>query len=1391
MFKPNRGRKRCGLLLEILEDRTLPNIVPVLTLPATSFTVVKTATLTVVASATDKDSGEILNFSLVNAPAGVSISSKQIASSKGSAATGTLTWNPPPTEDQGPASYTFTVVVTDNGSPVKSASQTITVTTLAAGLVGNDLWIIGTSLNQGTATNPGNDTVSVSATNSANTVSVNVNGATSNFTIPAGGRILAKLFAGNDSFTLNEGTGTQPIAPALFVDEGTGTNNLIINGTAGPDSFSITGTTVSLAGAGTLTYANVQTLAVNGLGGNDTFAMTGINLSTATTLDGGADTNSFSGTFSSGFTGSLTLANMQTATLSVTGGLTAGSTITGTNFTGVNVDTLAGTLLASGGSITNATIGSITSTGLLEATETSAGSAGVLSYSTIGSVAGTVLAGSIVHTNIGSIAPGGKVKAAGQGTTTNVSIGTLGGSFIAPEDSNAGSGVMTDTSIDSITSTGLVSTGSISGMSVGTTDSGSSITAAGQGTTTNVSIGTLGGSFIAPEDSNAGSGVMTGTSIDSITSTGLVSTGSISGMSVGTTDSGSSITAAGQGTTTNVSIGTLGGSFIAPEDSNAGSGVMTGTSIDSITSTGLVSTGSISGMSVGTADSGSSITAAGQGTTTNVSIGTLGGSFIAPEDSNAGSGVMTGTSIDSITSTGLVSTGSISGMSVGSTDSGSSITAAGQGTTTNVSIGTLGGSFIAPEDSNAGSGVMTDTSIDSITSTGLVSTGSISGMSVGTTDSGSSITAAGLGTVNNLKISKHGGTLSAKKDTTPNSGSLTNTTIGTLTITGTVSSYTASNLTITSVGGKVNVTNTLTNFSAGTLLNTANLSAGHFLTVTARHVSPFVNFIEPTVTRTVAVTPHGSNGSIPDYSLYYDGNGSGNPQVTVQFNAPVPASFDLGVTTSTATTPGNGFDLAGLYSINGNPTGIHNVVVGGNLLLGAVPSGAVTFLGLQPGTTGGVQLPNDVVAVAVAGTLPAGSIMAKSVPAVAASSFAGVAADVANGSTAMTSLAAGTGVSQANDTFQVFFSEAAHVAQFLATGPGGSFDSKGMLFADIVNDNAPVTASDALVPTGSSTSVNSVIFTGQGGSLTTSQPILTSISAVPGGSIGNLILSASGGITANVTADRIIGNIDATNGGISSILETTKGDFGSAITDAGGTITGVTFVHTGGGGLTGKILAKGNLVSQLNLRSGLDGVVATDGDIGVIQTSGGIATLKSDGSLIRFGGIVVSNGGVNGQVIALGNVFGDISVTGGLSGRIAAKGNPGEFGLPSFRYGILGNVSIGGGISPTGAVVSSGLLGDDGTDNVPVDNSGTRLTISGNDKGILAAGEDINFGSTGSLNAAGLFENATGSNLNAINSIFTDKGALLDVIDPAQLNLIVQDLLALKVSNGMLTGTNI
>src|SRR5262249_30679757 len=161
------------------------------------------------------------------------------------------------------------------------------------------------------------------------------------------------------------------------------------------------------------------------------------------------------------------------------------------------------------------------------------------------------------------------------------------------------------------------------------------------------------------------------------------------------------------------------------------------------------------------------------------------------------------------------------------------------------------------------------------------------------------------------------------------------------------------------------------------------------------------------------------------------------------------------------------------------------------------------------------------------------------------------------------------------------------------------------------------------------------------------------------------------------------------------------------------------------------ILAKGNLISQVALQGALCGVVAADGDIGVIQTANGQAVLKRDGSLTRFGGIC--SGPVGGQIIALGDSFGDISITCDLSGPIAVKGNQGEFGLPAARFGILGNITICGGITTTGAVISSGLIGDNGTSNTyPVNK--TDLSISNADKGIVAAGGDIALQAGGKVN---------------------------------------------------------
>jgi hypothetical protein len=71
--------------------------------------------LTFTASATDPDVGDIVTYSLVNAPAGATINSTS----------GVFTWTP--TAAQAPGSYTFDVVASDNGSPIRSDNETITV----------------------------------------------------------------------------------------------------------------------------------------------------------------------------------------------------------------------------------------------------------------------------------------------------------------------------------------------------------------------------------------------------------------------------------------------------------------------------------------------------------------------------------------------------------------------------------------------------------------------------------------------------------------------------------------------------------------------------------------------------------------------------------------------------------------------------------------------------------------------------------------------------------------------------------------------------------------------------------------------------------------------------------------------------------------------------------------------------------------------------------------------------------------------------------------------------------------------------------------------------------------------------------------------------------------
>ena len=833
-----------------------------------------------------------------------------------------------------------------------------------------------------------------------------------------------------------------------------------------------------------------------------------------------------------------------------------------------------------------------------------------------------------------------------------------------------------------------------------------------------------------------GAGLLSSSTFGTVS--GRVQVGAMVDVQFGTIDVGAVITASGQGTTSDVSIGMLSGSLSAPEDGNAGSGVMSHTTIGTVTSTGSVSTGSISGMMVGTSEG--SITASGQGTTSDVSIGMLSGSLSAPEDGNAGSGVMSHTTIGTVTSTGSVSTGSISGMMVGTSEG--SITASGQGTTDGVSIGTLSGSLNAPEDNNAGSGVMSHTTIGTVTSTGSVSTGSISGMMVGTSEG--SIIAAGAGTITDITIDLLTGLVYAQQDLNDGSGVINTAQIGTL-----------------GADGTFKADSTITGLTIGNIQG-GHLSAGHFDTLSAQGITvPSFQLVESGITRTIAATPVPGFSGPASFAFFYDNSGSGNPVVSVQVDATgvSNARYDLSLTTDTVARLARPSIWAGFTRwARGSSAMWWSAEISSQAQQTPVSSAC-------PRTRPVAFSCHWMTWVAwpSLGTYRR-SIVAKSASAVAFGFANGVTAANANLFDAGRLFSTSTRLVQANDTFPAFAGDGTPVAMFIATVPVlNLFDFRKLLFTDQAADSRPVTAAVTVVDCGLISDVTQINLTGEAVGLSTLQPIDNAITVGGNGSLGDLTLLSLQN-TPDITAPRIVGSLTL-NGRINSTIQTTQGDLGRAITNSAGVITRVTSISANLGiGDHGKIISAGNLVSSINVNWGMDGVIAAQGDIGVIQTDGSGKAVVGTGAskpLTRFGGVNVT-GGTDGTIVALGNIFGDISTNGGLDGRIAAKGQE-EFGL-GFRNGILGNININGGIRSGAAIVSGGLIGDDGNNNIGNDSVGTKLNDNGAIKGILAAERDINISANGSINQAGYFENvadpaaakyAAGANKAAIDAIFT------------------------------------
>jgi hypothetical protein len=188
------------------------------------------------------------------------------------------------------------------------------------------------------------------------------------------------------------------------------------------------------------------------------------------------------------------------------------------------------------------------------------------------------------------------------------------------------------------------------------------------------------------------------------------------------------------------------------------------------------------------------------------------------------------------------------------------------------------------------------------------------------------------------------------------------------------------------------------------------------------------------------------------------------------------------------------------------------------------------------------------------------------------------------------------------------------------------------------------------------------------------------------------------------------------------------------LTTEDGPVLTTTTVRAEDRGITGQLIIRGDLISQVFADGGISGVIAVQGNIA------GTTTRDREGHVTRLGGIV-SDGPMSGQIVVMGNIIGDVLVQGGLrGGRIAVKGD------------VLGNLTIDGKMDATSALVVGGKIGDAA--------AGTTLQVEELD-GILAAKGNILFAHTPDTRQAAFFKANVGTgnaNAAAIDTIFRNRG---------------------------------
>jgi hypothetical protein len=571
------------------------------------------------------------------------------------------------------------------------------------------------------------------------------------------------------------------------------------------------------------------------------------------------------------------------------------------------------------------------------------------------------------------------------------------------------------------------------------------------------------------------------------------------------------------------------------------------------------------------------------------------------------------------------------------------------------------------------------------------------------------------------------------------------------------------------------------------------------ITVLAGYGNKVLQVVEGGIERQIQATPVGG-GLMPDtihFAFVYDSETAGDPQLAIRITNDDPAARSFNLVLAVINSSTAKFNLSRVDSNLGGASGVSNVALQGDLLTKLTAPELQLFTDLTAGSSGGVVLAADsITGVEVSGRLPIGFINVAGIEGVAFSvlttaagkpvSLLKVLGSANKPQVLWNLLGSRPSVNAATDTFVVPFNETGSVR--LYANDNTSLDLQlVMTLTDPLNDNAPVTAYVQIDPSlvrNVNPLIQSLAFIGAGASVNTTLSIASITSTGP---LGSITITAAAGATVggfaglgSITATSIVGSINVTKAGIYGTIQTTEGDLGATIFRTNGTIAGVTTISAHGA-ITGQIISRGNLVSLVKTNGDFTGVIAAQGDIGAVLRDGaGNAVTSSSGALSRFGGISIS-GNDSGEIIALGNIFGDVTTGKTLTGRIAAEGQT-VGGLAAARLGILGKVTIKS-FAAKAAIVSGGLMGDA---------TGKTLVTLGSPNGFLAAVGGINLKKGTKIPAGNLFQNVSGPNLSAINAIFTNASAPL-AFDTggnlAGLGLIETDLLGLGVSGGSLTGT--